>query len=1123
MMHNLIRSACLAVAVLPVVLPGPLAAQTPPPQEPAIAAASDEAQRAMQVFLIPEGVTAEVFAAEPDVANPVAIDIDARGRVFVCESFRQERGIEDNRNHPEWLEEDLAAQTVADRLAYIRRHLGEAAVEYTRQDDRIRLLEDTDGDGRADRSTVFADRFNAIEEGTGAGALFVDGVLYYTCIPRLWKLEDQDGDRVADKRTALHDGFGVRFAFRGHDLHGLIIGPDGRLYFSIGDRGYHVNEQISDPSSGAVFRCELDGSNLEVVATGLRNPQELAFDDNGNLFTGDNNSDSGDRARMVYVVEGGDSGWRMEYQYLPDRGPFNRERIWHPYDPDSTPAYIVPPINNFADGPSGFACYPGTGFSDHLQGRFLLCDFRGQTTGSGVKTFRLNPKGAFFEIVDEENTFWNILATDCCFGPDGRLYISDWVHGWDGLGKGRVYAFSDSGADQAAIRQVQELLAGDWSALREGRLLQLLNHADRRVRMQAQFELVRRGSAASLETAARFTTWRVGRLHGLWGLDQLVRANPADPALHESFAVLLGESLSDVDPEVQAHASRLSGELLERAPDDATWRSTLASRLLPLLASEYPRVQYFATMAAGKAGIPSAVNEIADMLAANADRDPMLRHAGIMALSQLGKSLDYVAAHEQPAVRLATVVALRKRAQRGQIHTDLLKKLLLDSQPRVVLEAARAIHDLPIPELMPDLAKLAGDSAMTDPLARRVINANFRLGEADSLARLQSFIHDSTQIHERRLDAIEMLGQWDAPPTLDHVLGMWRPLPTEARADASLIVRGLIGNDSHLDQRLASAALRLAGNMRLPEVEPRLREMIQSAQGDDQVWALTTLLEFSTPDRDDIIQLALASEQSALRMAACRYLARQSDDAVLPWLEKAANSDDRAERQNALSILGEMSDEPSATMLARLLGQFDQIPPDSRLDLWLAVEQREDDRLRQMRDEFREQRESADPQFTFRMTLEGGNAEAGSGIFHNRLDVSCLRCHKIQGSGGDVGPNLSEIGKQRERALLLESLIEPNKTITENFETVVVVDIDGNTHIGVPKTSTGETLSIITADAIMVHIPQADIEEMRRGQSAMPDDVTEKLSLSEIRDLIEFLSSQTTPDRTVEQQVSQDE
>ncbi len=126
-------------------------------------------------------------------------------------------------------------------------------------------------------------------------------------------------------KEALHHGYGVRVAFRGHDMHGLVIGPDGRLYYSLGDRGYNVitkeGTRLKRPDTGAVFRCDMDGSNLEVFAFGVRNPQELVFDNDGNLFTGDNNSDSGDQARWVNVVQDGDTGWRMYFQYLDDRGP----------------------------------------------------------------------------------------------------------------------------------------------------------------------------------------------------------------------------------------------------------------------------------------------------------------------------------------------------------------------------------------------------------------------------------------------------------------------------------------------------------------------------------------------------------------------------------------------------------------------------------------------------------------------------------------------------------------------------------------------------------------------------------------------------------------------------------
>ena len=154
-----------------------------------------------------------------------------------------------------------------------------------------------------------------------------------------------------------------------------------------------------------MFRCDADGSHLEVFAYGLRNPQELAFDDHGNLFTGDNNSDSGDQARWVYVVQDGDTGWRMYYQYLEDRGPWNRERIWYPYRADEEtsavqPAATLPPIANLGDGPSGLTFYPGVGLSDRYQGHFFMADFRGTAGNSGIRSFTNTPKGATFELTD---------------------------------------------------------------------------------------------------------------------------------------------------------------------------------------------------------------------------------------------------------------------------------------------------------------------------------------------------------------------------------------------------------------------------------------------------------------------------------------------------------------------------------------------------------------------------------------------------------------------------------------------------------------------------------------------------------------------------------------------------
>ncbi|HEX6987547.1 MAG TPA: glucose dehydrogenase, partial [Planctomycetaceae bacterium] len=233
--------------------------------DPPIQPPSDEAERALSAFRVPEGMKATLVAAEPKLANPVAFWIDHEGRYWVCETFRQGNAVVDNRGREYWLLDDLAAQTVEDRLAYYRKHLGEEGLKaFSEHHDRIRLLTDTDGDGTVDEATVFADGFNSPEEGTGSGVLTAGEDVYYTNIPHLWRLRDTNGDGVADEREKLLSGFGVRTAFRGHDMHGLVMGPDGRLYFSIGDRGFNVvtkeGERIAMPDRGAVFRCEPDGS-----------------------------------------------------------------------------------------------------------------------------------------------------------------------------------------------------------------------------------------------------------------------------------------------------------------------------------------------------------------------------------------------------------------------------------------------------------------------------------------------------------------------------------------------------------------------------------------------------------------------------------------------------------------------------------------------------------------------------------------------------------------------------------------------------------------------------------------------------------------------------------------------
>jgi quinoprotein glucose dehydrogenase len=650
LMFDALRRSVRAAAVVIVIHCMTVAIAADPPSksanEPKIAAASKDGEVAIKTFRVPKALRMELVAAEPFVANPVAFWIDERGRFYVAETFRQEKGVEDNRKHMSWLDDDLAAMTVEDRLAYFKKHLGEKVYEYEKEDDRIRVLEDRDGDGKVDHATVFADGFNGIVEGTGAGVLARRGTVWYTNIPKLWRLRDTDGDGVADERKALHHGYGVRVAFRGHDLHGLRFGPDGRLYFSIGDRGFNITtddgRKLVHPDQGAVFRCNPDGTELEIVHRGLRNPQELAFDQFGNLFTCDNNSDSGDKARWTYLVEGGDSGWRMSYQYFADRGPWNREKLWHPHEsrmddssvrvsqnnsagrgvhPTEEPAaYIVPPIANISDGPSGVTFYPGVGLPEAYANHFFLCDFRGSAVNSGVRSFAVQPKGASFELVDSQQFAWSILATDCDFGPDGSLYISDWVEGWTDPGKGRIYRLFDPTArDSAAAKEVRKLMADGFEKRSADELVRLLAHPHRDVRQEAQFALAERGPSliTPLAKVAANSPNQLARLHAIWGLGQIARRDRA------ALKPLLG-LLTDKDAEVQAQAAKVLGDAREKSAFD---------KLVALTKPEAaPRVRFFAAYGIGKTGGAAAVPALLELLRSNADADPYLSHAAVMGL-----------------------------------------------------------------------------------------------------------------------------------------------------------------------------------------------------------------------------------------------------------------------------------------------------------------------------------------------------------------------------------------------------------------------------------------------------------------------------------------------------------
>lgn len=1098
-------ATCLACLVVLLGATGHATAGEPErakPYEPQLAPESREAERAARAIRIPQELKIDVFAAEPKLANPVAFGFDESGRVYVVETFRLHKGVTDTREHMYWLDDDMACRTVEDRLALYRKHLGAKFADYEKEHDRLRLLEDTDGDGSADRSTVFADGFNHAEDGLAAGVLARRGEVWFTCIPDLWRLRDTDGDGKADVRQSLHRGYGVHVNFIGHDLHGLRFGPDGKLYFSIGDRGLNVKTRdraLFLPDTGAVLRCNPDGSALEIFASGLRNPQELAFDKYGNLFTCDNNSDSGDRARWVHVVEGGDSGWRIGYQYLESpvsRGPWNAERLWNPHF-DGQAAYLLPPLLNLGDGPSGLTVDPGvTLLPEKYRGQFFLCDFRGSSGQSGVRTIAVKPKGASFEVTKNEQFAWGFEATDVDFGPDGGLYVSDWVEGWDLTGKGRLFKIFDPKlTSDPGPREVKQLLSKGVATLSIEDLERLLGHADARIRQEAQFCLAERGQAeiVVLERVARRSASQLARIHAIWGLGQVGRSFP------DALAIF-PELLADPDAEVRAQAAKVLGD--ERV-------ARVADKLAGLLQDESPRVRFFASISLGKVGGSNAMPALADLLRSNADKDLYVRHAAVMGLVSANDvgALLALAGDASASVRLGVLLALR-RLERPEIA-----RFLDDARPDLVLEAARAIYDVPIAPAIPKLAALADRSGQSEPLLRRVLNALARGGRTEDARQLATLAARPETPSAIRVEAIDLLRDWGSPIGRDPVMGLWRPrpaLPVETAAAAlKVVLPGLVRKGPEV---VRLAALRAVGPLPMKDEGPLLWELFadEDRTNSARIEALKALERTHDSRLAEAVSKAVNHREARLRIEGQRLLTKLNPDQAIPLLTSVLERGTIPEKQMALASLGGLAGKPADELLTSWLDRLEkhQVPAEIELDLLDAATKRSTPTIAEKVKALERNRPKDDPLAPYREALVGGDPQRGWKIVSEKAEVSCVRCHKVRGRGGEVGPNLAGIGKRQNRRYLLESLVAPGRQVAKDFETVVVAMKDGQVHTGVLKGDDGKTLRLITAEAKTLTIPKADIEEQKRGGSAMPDDVLKYLSKSDLRDVVEFLATQ---------------
>ncbi len=413
-----------------------------------------------KTFAAPEGVRVDLWAESPLFFNPTAIDVDGKGRVWVTEAVNYRRWGKRNPGlaHPEG--------------------------------DRVVVLEDKDGDGRAETATVFVQDKDLTAP---LGIAVLGDRVFVSCSPNLFVYRDRDGDLVADEREVFLTGFG---GFdHDHGLHSVVATPWGELFWCAGNAGPHlvrdhdgfmlrsgsaytgggpttVNNQpglVSDDGrvwvGGLVGAMRLDGGGLRVLAHNFRNEYEIAANSFGDMFTEDNDDDGNAGCRTVVITEGGNYGYFSgdgARTWQVDRRP-DQDRLaahWHQDDPGVMPLGC----GNGGGGPTGVAVYEGS-LLPQLAGAVLNCDagrsavyaHRPHVEGAGVK---LAPGTLLGVRPTGDNSSRWFRPSDVAVAADGSILVADWYD--PGVGG---HAMGDREGYGRILRLVPQGHAAGWGRL----------------------------------------------------------------------------------------------------------------------------------------------------------------------------------------------------------------------------------------------------------------------------------------------------------------------------------------------------------------------------------------------------------------------------------------------------------------------------------------------------------------------------------------------------------------------------------------------------------------------------------------------------------------------------------
>jgi putative heme-binding domain-containing protein len=975
----------------------------------AMANGSPEAELAS--FRVLDGFEVTLFASETnDVVKPIQIRFDPDGRLWVAGSV----------TYPQ-------------------------IVPGTPANDYIVVLEDRDGDGRAERSTVFADGLQ-IPTGLELG----DGGVYVGAATELLHLRDTDGDGRADERRVVLSGFGTGDAHQ--TLNSLTWGPSGELLMS---QGLHANSRIETPwgieqlRQAGVWRFWPRHLRLDAFwdgAMGAHNPF-------GNVF---------DRWGQPFVFAGNGHGiYHLTQAMIRTDHFLEQKSIW-----------------NQGRKFGGADVVENSLWPAAYQGEFLAGGYLQNT----VERFRMSENGATFTaerlpaLIESSDTAFRIV--DARFGPDGALYLCDWYNPVIGhyqtsfrhpdrdKTRGRIWRVLPRGAGLKRPPAMTPRSTDD--------LVVELDSPERWNRQMAHRVLAARPAGEVADAVRR-------RLN-----DATESPPPTDLLLFELLGVLTDHGITEPNLlqrlakaptfDARAYAARVTGQWASRLPQNgaAPEINLILDQLTTLAADPQPRVRLEAIVACSYVRDSRAVE-----VAAIATDQPMSSPVEY-AFTQCVQAL-------KPWWRPA---AERGDLKFGGVATRLTAFTKADRSGDTVAKAAgrlRRIAEVALDgSTQRDLLQAVADAGGPGELGVLLSPRAFTVGtyydanlQADFLRRLSvasrnrnvrpdgNLVPPLTELITSpsvpvRAAALSLAGQWQ--------LEALRPAVEKAAADAAqpvlqaAAIAGIagFGNADSIRQLKALSAPPSSLEIRVTAVAA-LVPLDVSAAGVAAATLLSTPLD-STLTRA-LLTVFLQQREAVRSLVNAITTTPPSAESARTALELMASSGRR--------------DPILAALFARVAGLAESVSAPPRLE---------------------------DIPELSREVRESGNRERGAQVFHSSA-LGCTACHSVDGSPGKVGPNLSALGTAQTVEYVLGAMIDPQKEVKEGFVAYEIVTLRGDTYQGYFRGETDDEVVILDhLTGQPVRLSPGQIADRRQLGSLMPSGLLDSLSRTEIRDLTAYLS-----------------